>query len=257
MPRSIARSACVLLAAVSVSVIGCAAVGPNYSRPEVPNPTQYRFVEGPQAQSLADAPWWQIFDDPALQALIREALGNNLDLQAAVARVEEARARAGIARSFLYPQIDATASYSVRQASSTSQQDTTQQTTDDTTHQSAIYGFQLSWEIDLFGRLRRQREAAYALMLASEQARRGVLVTLVGDVATNYFLLRELDLQVEIARRTLGLNDQTVTYFRNRLEGGVSNRLELDRIQANRAQTAATIPTLEQQIAIVEHELSL
>ena len=176
MPRSIARSACVFLASVSMSVIGCAAVGPNYSRPETPNPAQYRFVEGPQAQSLADAPWWQIFDDPSLQALVREALASNLDLQAAVARVEEARARAGIARSFLYPQIDASASYTVRQASSTSQQDTTQ-ATDDTTHQSGVYGFQLSWEIDLFGRLRRQREAAYALLLASEQGRRGVLVS--------------------------------------------------------------------------------
>ena len=94
-------------------------------------------------------------------------------------------------------------------------------------------------------------------MLASEQGRRGVLVTLVGDVASNYFLLRELDLQLEIARQTLRLNDETVTYFRNRLDGGVSNRLELDRIQANRASTAAAIPAIEQQIAIVENALSL
>ncbi len=94
-------------------------------------------------------------------------------------------------------------------------------------------------------------------MLASEQGRRGVLVTLVGDVASNYFLLRELDLQLEIARQTLRLNDETVTYFRNRLDGGVSNRLELDRIQANRALTAAAIPEIEQQIAIVENALSL
>ena len=116
---------------------------------------------------------------------------------------------------------------------------------DDTTHQSGAYGFRLSWEIDLFGRLRRGKEAAMALALASEQGRRGVLVTLVGDVATNYFLLRELDLQLEIARQTLRLNDETVTYFQNRLDGGVSNRLELDRIQALRAQTAAAIPVLE------------
>src|SRR5204863_4221890 len=123
----------------------------------------------------------------------------------------------------------------------------TTQATDDTTHQSGVYGFQLSWEIDLFGRLRRQREAAYALLLASEQGRRGVLVTLVGDVASNYFLLRELDLQLEIARRTLGLNDDTVLYFQNRLDGGVSNRLELDRIRALRSETAVAIPELEQQ----------
>jgi multidrug efflux system outer membrane protein len=222
------------------------------------NPAQYRFVEGTaQAQSLADSPWWQVFDDPALQALVREALASNLDLQLAVARVEEARARAGVAKSFLYPQVDGTASYSARQASSTSEQDGSGSTSDDTTHQSGVYGFQLSWEIDLFGRLRRQHEAALALLLASEQGRRGVLVTLVGDVASNYFLLRELDLQLDIARRTLQVNDDTVTYFRNRLEGGVSNRLELDRIQANRAVTATAIPQIEQQIAVVENALSL
>ena len=84
-----------------------------------------------------------------------------------------------------------------------------------------------------------------------------MLVTLVGDVATNYFLLREIDLQLEIARQTLRVNEDTVTYFRNRLEGGVSNRLELDRIQANRSRTAATIPDLEQLAAVVENALSL
>src|SRR5262245_10164781 len=244
--------------AVALLSSGCfAAVGPNYSRPQLPTPPQYRFVEGAaQAQTLADSPWFEVFDDPTLQALIREAIANNLDLQVAAARVEEARARAGIARSFFYPQIDGIVNYGLRQAS-TAKDQSNQPINDDTTNQNVIYGFQLSWEIDLFGRLRRQHEAALAIALASEQGRRGVLVTLVGDVATNYFLLRELDLQLYIARETLRVNDETVTYFRNRLEGGVSNRLELDRIQANRALTAASIPDLEQQIAIVENAISL
>jgi multidrug efflux system outer membrane protein len=190
-----------------------------------------------------------------LQALVREAITNNLDLRVAVARVEEARARAGIARSFLYPQIDGVASYGLRQASNGGNENGAEE--EDTTHQSAMYGFQLSWELDLFGRIRREQEGALALVLASDQGRRGVLVTLIGDVATNYFLLRELDLQLDIARRTLGLNDETVTYFRNRLDGGVSNRLELDRIVANRALTATALPDIEQQIAIVENALSL
>jgi multidrug efflux system outer membrane protein len=243
------------MAAVALTA-GCAAVGPNYARPQIPSPAQYRFIEGTaEAQTLADSPWWQVFDDPALQTLVRESLANNLDLQLAVARVEEARARAGVSKSYLYPQVDGAVSYGLRQASNTQAQDGTP--TDDTTHQSTAYGFQLSWELDLFGRLRRQHEASLALVLASEQARRGVLVTLVGDVATNYFLLRELDLQLDIARQTLRVNDDTVTYFRNRLDGGVSNRLELDRIQALRAQTAAAIPLIEQQIAITENNLSL
>ncbi len=232
----------------AMSLLAGCAVGPNYARPPMPTPTHYRFVEGPQAESLADAPWFQIFDDPTLQAMVREAIADNLDLRVAVARVEEARATAGIAKSYLYPQVDGVGVYGVRQASNTD---------DDTTHQSGIYGFQLSWEIDLFGRIRREKEAALALALASEQGRRGVLVTLVGDVATNYFLLRELDLQLDIARRTLRLNDETVAYFQNRLDGGISNRLELDRIQANRALTAAAIPEIERQIALVENAISL
>jgi multidrug efflux system outer membrane protein len=241
------------LAAVALLSTGCL-VGPNYKRPELAPPQQFRFVEGAQAETLANAPWFTVFEDPALQTLIKDAIANNLDLRQAVARVEEMRARAGIAKSFLYPQIDGVANYGLRQASNAP---VAGQSDEDTTHSSGSYGFQLSWEIDLFGRIRREREAAEALALASEQARRGVMVTVVGDVASGYFLLRELDVQLFIARQTLNINDQTVTYFRNRLDGGVSNRLELDRIQALRSQTAAAIPQLEQQIAIVENEISL
>jgi multidrug efflux system outer membrane protein len=257
--QRIARLYGVILITACLPLCACASAGSDYSRPQMPSPTQYRFVEATaQAETLADAPWFQVFDDANLQALIKEAITSNLDLQAALARVEEARARAGIAKSFLYPRVDGIAGYGVRQATTTDNEKLGQITGEsDTTHQSGVYGFQLSWELDLFGRLRREHEAATALAMASEEGRRGVLVTLVGDVATNYFRLRELDLQLDIARRTLGVNDETVTYFLNRLNGGVSNRLELDRIQANRARTAAAIPEIEQQIAIVENALSL
>jgi len=227
---------------------GCVPVGPNYRRPQLPAPAQFRFVESAQAASLADLPWWQVFDDPVLQALVRDAIAGNLDVRAAVARVERFRAEAGIAKSLLYPQVDGAATYTVQQNSGSADGDV---------QQNAVYGFQLSWEIDLFGRIRREREAAIARMLASEQGRRGVLVTLVGDVASTYFLLRQLDIELDIARRTLGVNDETVTYFQNRLDGGVSNQLEVDRIRAFRAQTAAAIPDLERQIAIAENALAL
>jgi outer membrane protein, multidrug efflux system len=266
-----------LLAATIAALLltACAPVGPNYVRPAVPTPPQYRFIEGAErGESLADAPWWQIFADPALQALIREAIAQNLDLRAAVARVDAARARAGVARSFLYPQVEATATYTVQQNTNNSQStNTLQQNTsgrqdnrnNETGDEDAgggvghggVYGAQLSWELDLFGRIRRQSESAYATMLATEQARRGVLVTLVGDVASTYFQIRELDLELQIARRTLQINDETVTYFRNRLEGGVSSRLELDRASANREATAATIPDLEQRTAVLEQAMSL
>ncbi|PYR34704.1 MAG: hypothetical protein DMF93_23000, partial [Acidobacteria bacterium] len=100
---------------VASIVAGCAPVGANYARPEMRSPSEFRFVQEPaQAQSLADLPWWEVFDDVALQTLVWEAVSNNLDVRVAAARVEEARARAGIAKSFLYPQVDGTASYGLR-----------------------------------------------------------------------------------------------------------------------------------------------
>ncbi len=249
--RAAARAHLVAGAAIAVVAAACAPIGRNYARPSVAAPATYRFADATAGETLADAPWWQVFGDPVLQALIREAIANNLDLRGAVARVEQARAQAGIAKAAFYPQVDATATYSVQQNSSSST------TLDDDVHHTGTYGFQLAWELDLFGRIRREHEAATALFFASEQARRGVMVTLVGDVASSYFQIRELDLELQIARNTLRINDETVTFFQNRLTGGVSNRLEVDRATANRAQTAAAIPDIEQRIATVEQAMSL
>ena len=246
MTRCWCRTLPIVLLTVLAS--GCAAAGKNYTRPQLPTPVMYRFADLVQAQSLADAPWWGVFTDPTLQALVQDAIANNLDLQVAVARVEQARATAGIAKSFLYPQVDGSATYGV-------QQNITK--TDDDVEHGGTYGFQLAWEIDIFGRLRREKEAAFSRLLATEQGRRGVLVTLVGDVTSTYFLLRQFDWQLAIARQTLVVNDQTVAYFQARLDGGVSNRLEVDRIRANREVTAASIPELERQIAVAENALSL
>ena len=229
-----------------LSAAACAPVGPNYARPAMPVPPQYRFDATARAESLADLPWWRVFDDPVLQVLVREAVANNLDLRAAAARVQEARARAGIVRSFLFPQVDGLASYAVQQT----------QSDDDFLH-GGTFGLASTWELDVFGRIRREHESAIAQFLATEQGRRGVLVTLVGDVASTYFQLRELDVQLNIALRTLKINDETVAYFTNRLNGGVSNRLEVDQVRSNRQQTAATIPEIERQIGVAENAMSL
>ena len=247
------RSLMLALVVLAAPLWTACTVGANYARPPMPSPPQYRFVNGGEAETLADVPWFEIFQDPTLQALIRESLASNLDLRAAAARVEEARARAGVVKSFLYPQVGGSAQTTVGQASTA----LNGEDDDDNTRANGVFGFQLSWELDLFGRIRREHESALAFVLASEQGRRGILVTLIGDVASNYFLLRELDLQLEIGRRTLRSNDETVLYFQNRLDGGVSNRLELDRIRALRSETAVAIPEIEQQIAIVEHAISL
>src|SRR4051794_4084135 len=150
--KTAGRAGGLMLATVAAaSVAACTTLGPNYQRPAVPTPPQFRFAEQTaQAESLADLPWWQVFDDPALQALVRDAVANNLDLRVAAARVEELRARAGIVKSFLYPQVDGVASYSLVQSTAPD---------GDSTRQSGTLGFQLAWEWDLFGRVARQHEA--------------------------------------------------------------------------------------------------
>jgi multidrug efflux system outer membrane protein len=247
------RSAFVAVVALLVS--GCM-LGPDYSRPPVVVPDNYRFAVAPAtAESIADLPWFDVFRDPVLQQLVREALQNNYDLRIAAARVEEARANIGIVRSFLYPQINFNAVGGAQQVSRTT--DPPQSFGANRNFQNLLLGFGLAWELDVFGRIRREAEAATAIFLATEQAQRGVLITLVGDVAQSYFTLRELDLELEIARRTVKVNDDTVEFYRTRLTGGVSNRLEVDTAISNRSRTASTIPELERQIAIQENQINL
>ena len=248
------RRVAVSLATAAALLAGSCAVGPNYKRPPMTIPEQHRFAEGPpQEESLADLPWWQVTKDEKLQGLLREAIANNLDLRVASARVEEARAQAGVAKSFYYPEIGAGAGYNAGQVSRLGDPP---QPTGDRTFQNWNATFALSWEIDIFGRIRRENESAFASYLATEEGRRGVLVTLVGDVASSYFGLRELDLELDIAQRTVKSNDETADFYRKRLAGGVSNRLELDQAVANRSRTAATIPEIERQIALTENTLS-
>jgi multidrug efflux system outer membrane protein len=220
-------------------------------------PPAFRDANGLQtADTLADIPWWQVFQDEALQALIRDAIAHNYDLRIAIARVQEARALARVARSFLYPDIGLSAFSGVNQASRNSQPPITGEDDDRVFNNTSITAT-MAWELDLFGRIRRDSEAAFARYLASEEGRRAVLITLVSDVAQSYFLLRELDLQREVALRTLRLNDQTVEYYRTRLAGGVSNRLEVDSAVANRSLTAASVPDIERQVAVLENAISV
>ena len=245
----------VFVTVVGLLLSGCT-LGPDYLRPRLLIPENHRGVVGaPAAESLADLPWWELFRDPVLQDLTRESLQQNFDLRIAVARVEQARAQVGITRSFLFPQINFNANGTVQQVSRASEPP--QSLGNDRTFRNLLLGFGLAWEIDVFGRIQRETEAATAVYFATEQARRGVLITLVADVAQSYFILRELDLELEIARRTLRINDETVEFYRRRLDGGVSNRLEFDQSIANRSRTASTIPDLERQIAIQENQINL
>jgi len=188
---------------------------------------------------------------------VRESLANNLDLKIAAARVLESRAVAGIASSYLYPTIGLGFGYSGQQVSRVAEPALPKEDQPDRRYNNWPLTGALSWEIDLFGRLRREKEAAIARYISTEEGRRGVILTLVGDVTTTYFFIRELDYEIEIARRTVALNDETVAFYQRRLEGGVSNRLEVDQAKANRALTGSTIPDLERQRALAENALSV
>ena len=243
------------VAIVGFLLTGCT-LGPDYLRPTMLIPDNYRgVVDAPAAESIADLPWWELFRDPVLQELTREALQNNFDLRIAAARVEQARAQIGITRSFLFPQVNFGVNGTTQQVSRATEPP--QSFGADRTFRNLMLGFGLAWELDVFGRIRRESEAATAVYLATEQAQRGVLITLVADIAQSYFILRELDLELEISRSTLQINDDTVAFYRRRLDGGVSNLLELDTAIANRARTASTIPALERQIAIQENLINL
>jgi multidrug efflux system outer membrane protein len=231
-----------------VALAGCA-VGPNYQRPPLDVPAETRGEDGPPtADSLADLPWWEVFGDPVLQDLVREAIANNHDLRAAVARVEQARQLVGVARADLLPQIGyngeaARGRFFVPGAPSNE------------TLNTFLGSFNLAWELDIWGRIRRATEAARAEYLASEDVRRGVLLTLVSDVAQAYFELLSLDRELEIARLTTEAFDDTVQLFTDRYEGDVGTLLEVERGVAARAQAAATIPTIEAQIVAKENQI--
>ena len=234
-----------------VTLAGCA-VGPNYRRPATPTPDKFRgTVSQAEAASLADRPWWEIFNDSTLASLIDEALKNNYDLRAAGWRVEQARAEAGIARSTFLPQAQLGVGWS-RSRFSTYE-------TGVPIPPESLYDVNLglSWELDLWGRIRRLDEGALARFLASEDARRGVMLTLVADVATSYFDLRRLDLQLEIASRTTTAFEQTRDLFNRRLAAGAASELETASAEASLATTSANIPDLARRIAAAENQLSL
>jgi outer membrane protein, multidrug efflux system len=229
---------------------GCT-VGPNYQRPPVTTPDHFYGASGPaSAASIADAPWWEVFRDATLRSLIDEALRNGYDARVAAARVEEARARYGIAGADYYPSVGYQAALERGHTSKFA-------TTSDVTGGLIVANVSLGWEADLWGRIRRLNEAARAQYLTTEAGRRGVILSLVGEVASAYFDLRELDQELEIARRTRAAFQNTYDLFERRLEGGTASALETSRAEASLAAESAQIPLLEQRIVARENQLNL
>jgi multidrug efflux system outer membrane protein len=230
------------------SMAGCM-VGPNYHRPAVQTPGVFRDLsENPQAQasSFADLRWWQVFQDPQLQELIRTALKENYDLQLATERISAARAQVTITRSSLFPQVGAGANFA-------GGKDPTSQATYNILTLTADAAFQL----DLFGRLRRATEAARAQLLATEDARDTVILTLVSDVASDYFTLLELYLELQITHDTVKTQEDSVKLTRLRLDHGVATKLDVLQAQQVLDTANAAVPDLERQIAQEEDAISI
>ncbi len=241
-------------AAAAFGLLAGCALGPKYKRPEVKPPAAYRGQVGPaRAASIADLPWWEVFRDDTLSKLIRESLGGNLDLLEAASRVDEARAQAAIARSELFPTVGYAGGFQRTKGSfSFSQPVATGNTA------NAFFGvLNASWEIDLWGRIRRTSQAGQADLFATEAARRGVLLGLVSDVATAYIQLRELDEELVIARQAVLSFRKTFDIFQRRYEGGVASKLAPARGEAALADAAATVPTLESRIVAQENLIRL
>ncbi|MFN7986575.1 MAG: efflux transporter outer membrane subunit [Thermoanaerobaculia bacterium] len=235
----------VLLGAV---LSGCA-MGPDYKRPDTAVPENHRGAAAPATEaSFADLAWWDATTDPVLRKLVAEALEKNQDLKIAAARVEEYRAYAGI--NPLWPTVNAGAGATRAKSSETTIDGAGGQTRNVFDLSAGV-----SWEIDLWGRLRRTNESTAAQYLATEEARRGVYLSLVSDVATAYLQLRSLDMQLETAKRTLESRKASYDLVDKRLLGGVGNKLESSQSASAVAQTEATIPDLEQSVFVAENLL--
>jgi len=239
-----------VVAALAAFGCGCA-VGPNYHRPDVPTPGTYRQLsDNPQAQaqeaSFADLPWWQVFHDPVLQDLIRTALKQNYDLQTATERIAAARAEVAVTRSSLFPQLSVNGNFSGGKAN-------TFQNTFNFLTLTADAAFQL----DFFGKLRRATEASRAQLLATEDARQTVVLTLVSDVASDYFELLQLDLQLQITHDTVKTQENSVRLTNDRLQHGVATKLDVLQAQQTLDTANVQIPDLELQIAQEENAISI
>ncbi len=230
---------------------GCVA-GPEYKRPAVNAPQNFRGDTSVQTNSLGDMPWWELFRDETLQALIRGALTNNYDIRIAAARVEQARAILAENRAGYFPQI----TYAGVAGGGRNAEDGSPFPGLGQTQWYEATG-NVSWEIDLWGRIRRMNESARAQFLATAEARTNVMLSLITTVAADYFQLLALDQELQIARETTNSFGQSLKIFSERLRGGVSSKLETAAAEAAQASAAATVPELERQSVVEENQISL
>jgi multidrug efflux system outer membrane protein len=243
-----------LVAALTVLLAGCM-MGPDYVRPKFDAPAEFRF-EPSAAAETAHTAWWKQFGDPVLASLVEEALANNVNLKVAVANVDQAAGVLTQTRSQLFPQIGyAATGERLRTTESGANREAARLLPNPQTAYQAL--LTASWEIDLWGRIRRQSESALANVLASEGARRGVILSLVTSVVSDYILLRGLDEQLAISRQTLDTYGQSVKLFELQFKYGQVSQMNVAQAQSQYETAAAQIPAIESQIAQTENALSI
>ena len=242
-----------LLPLIVAALAGCT-LGPDYKRPQVAAPAAFQY-EPKDAAATADTLWWQQFQDPVLDQLIAEALQHNTNIQIAAANVEQAAALLTQTRSQLFPQVG----YGIgAQRERTVEPAFAAQIPNYPNPASAYQAaLQASWEIDLWGRIRRQSEAAYANVLATDEARRGVILTLVANVANGYLQLRGLDAQLDVAKKTLQTYKESVDLFTLQFQYGQVSMMNVAQAQSQYETAAAQIPLIEQQIAQTQNSLAV
>ena len=230
---------------------GCM-VGPKYQKPDVTFPDGFRAqIAATDANSFADLPWWSVFDDKALQGLITEALTNNYDLQIAIARIEQARAMVGVVQSEGKPQVG------YGGFAEGNREIVAQRRSPGTVTYGTFAGLlNATWELDIWGRIRHATDAARANLLAQEDVRRGVILTLVSDLAAAYFRLLELDGELSIAEESARVYKQTLDLFTVRFNAGRDSRLAVERAQAAYDSSNADIEDLKRAIAQQENAIS-
>lgn len=242
-----------VLVPVVLGLGGCL-LGPDYVRPTIETPTTYRFAPG-EAAKVANTAWWEEFQDPVLNDLIATALAENKDVKIAAARVDQFLGQFITTRSGLFPQVSAAFAAQRQRASQAGPVPLPLGTA------PVFNEFQptlsAAWEIDVFGRVRRETEAARASLLASEEGRRATILTLVASVATAYINLRSLDEQLKIAKATTASRAESVHVFTARFSGGDVSQMELAQSQSEYEASLATIPQIETQIAQQEDALSV
>lgn len=242
-----------IISALALLVQGCM-VGPDYRRPTVDTPQEWRFQEQ-ETRELADTRWWEQFDDPVLNDLIGIGLAENKDVKIAAARIEQFAGQYITTRSALFPQIDAGASFGRERASEKGAAPISSSV--ENPADSYLAQFAASWEIDLWGKLRRANESARADILSSEEARRGTILSLVSSIATGYINLRDLDRQLEIAQATVNSRKESYDIFQLRFSGGIVSELELSQVKSQYEEALATIPVIQKAISQQENALSV